>query len=321
MSARVLLLPDIPNWALDKGARDLVKYNRSSLELDIEYFDDFCRDPERFYREYDLIYPLYLGPFFYMQEKKMPMDKVVTGIRSFVRWDKNATTPPGYNTRPPGKVIRKLKRAVLVNTHSQKLWYLFSRHLPVLYTKYACDLEMFYPSAKPPGTKLVVGWTGSLDNHPEKRGFHDIIKPVCESLGVDLRVQAKEDRFITDDNAMRAFYQSLDVYVCASRVEGAGRPVLEAAACGIPVVSTDVGIVPELLENGHNGFVVDRTRDAFRERLAWLDKNREALPPLGAHIREKMEQEFNWVHVVHQWTDFLRYAVQLTQLKRDGYIS
>jgi glycosyltransferase involved in cell wall biosynthesis len=43
------------------------------------------------------------------------------------------------------------------------------------------------------------------------------------------------------DDAMRAFYQSLDVFVFPSRAEGFGLPPLEAMACGVPVVTTECG--------------------------------------------------------------------------------
>ena len=38
----------------------------------------------------------------------------------------------------------------------------------------------------------------------------------------------------------------IDVYVCTSKNEGTPNPVLEAMACRVPVISTDVGVIPEL---------------------------------------------------------------------------
>ncbi|MCK5087704.1 MAG: glycosyltransferase family 4 protein [Melioribacteraceae bacterium] len=319
MSKKVLLIPDLPNWALHKNAKDLVKYNKSNLDLEIVIFNDFMKDWEKYYKEYDLLFPMYKGIFFPMLKAGIPHDKVITGIRSYHRWDHRKTRPPGYNTKPSYKIIRKMRKALLVNTHCKKLWYIFSQYFPVVHTKYTCDLEMFYPEERKPNDKIVVGWTGSLTNHPGKRGFEEFIKPITDEIpGIELKVQASEDKQITDDNEMREFYNSLDLYIVASRSEGTPRPIIESAACGIPSISTDVGIVPELIEDGVNGFVVDRNYDVIKSKLEWIAANREILPKMGNLIRKKMEEEFNWDTLIYQWTDFLYYSLELKKLKRSG---
>jgi glycosyltransferase involved in cell wall biosynthesis len=322
VTARVLLIPDEPHWALDKNAQDLVRYNTTAMQLDICYFSDFMQSHGHYYQTYDLLFPMYMGLFFTMLKQGLPTDKVVTGVRSFHRWDRGRTRPPGYNTRPPVRVIRRLRKALLVNTHCRKLWRIFSRYLPVVHTKYTCDLDIFYPDrSRRRSEALTVGWAGSLSNHPGKRGFHDLIKPVCDAVpGVVLRTRIREHEFVTDDNQMREFYNSLDLYVCASRSEGTPRPLLEAAACGIPVLTTDVGIVPELIEEGINGFVVERTAEAFRAKLMWLKENRDALTSMGVAARRKMEREFRWELLVGQWTDFFASALERRHLMRSGHV-
>lgn len=321
MQKKVLIIPDHPNWALDKNARDLLKYNKSDLILELCYYDDFINKPKKYYDEFDILFPMYKGSFFNFLKNGIPNDKVITGIRSFHRWDKGKTQPPGYNAKPPRKIINKLKQALLVNTHCKKLWYIFSQYFPVVHTKYTCDLELFYPDKKFRNDKLVVGWTGSLSNHPNKRGFYEFIKPASESIQeIELKVQSKEDNFITDDSQMREYYNSLDLYICASRSEGTPRPVIEAAACGVPVISTDVGIVPELIENDINGFIVDRTLEAITEKLKWIAKNQDILLDMGRQLRGKMEVEFNWETLIYQWTDFMEYALELKRLKQDRNI-
>ena len=56
--------------------------------------------------------------------------------------------------------------------------------------------------------------------------------------------------------------QAMDIYVLSSREEGLGSSIIEAMAAGLPIVGTDAGGIPELIENGRNGFVVPKQNPA-----------------------------------------------------------
>jgi len=55
---------------------------------------------------------------------------------------------------------------------------------------------------------------------------------------------------------IRDVYAQCDVWICASRLEGFGLPMLEAMACRCPVTTTDVGAAQDLIENGRQGYIV-----------------------------------------------------------------
>jgi glycosyltransferase involved in cell wall biosynthesis len=84
------------------------------------------------------------------------------------------------------------------------------------------------------------------------------------------------------------FYNSARMLICASTAEGGPRVTVEAMACGVPVISTPVGMMRELIDDGTNGLLfqwnssqlADRMRlllsdDALRQRIA--DKGRESV--------------------------------------------
>jgi glycosyltransferase involved in cell wall biosynthesis len=93
-----------------------------------------------------------------------------------------------------------------------------------------------------------------------------------------------------------ALYAGLDFYVCLSRIEGGPYPVMEAMACGTPVISTAVGIVPDLVRDGVNGFLVDGDNFVARidalvtERLAGVDFHAR----IGPAARATIERERHW---------------------------
>jgi len=75
---------------------------------------------------------------------------------------------------------------------------------------------------------------------------------------------------VPDSEAMMMLYNNAKVIVCASTVEGNPRVVAEAMACGIPVVSTRVGLMQEIIDNGRNGFLVDWDAEEMAEKIGYL---------------------------------------------------
>jgi hypothetical protein len=98
----------------------------------------------------------------------------------------------------------------------------------------------------------------------------EFIAPAVEAVGsAQLRLAVREEKWRNREE-MLDFYRSLDVYVCASRSEGTPNPCLEAAACGLPVVTTRVGNMPELIGDGENGFFVERDVADIADKLRRL---------------------------------------------------
>lgn len=88
---------------------------------------------------------------------------------------------------------------------------------------------------------------------------------------------------------------ALDIGVVTSIGSEANcRVVLELMASGKPVVATQVGIIPEVIDNGVNGLLVPpRSSEALAEAIGFLLKNPEKTRSLGLEARKTAERRFN----------------------------
>lgn len=82
-------------------------------------------------------------------------------------------------------------------------------------------------------------------------------------------------------------YGGADLFLFPSWYEGWGLAVIEAMACGLPVIATSVGCVPLLVENGKNGYVVGQDdAHAAAAHAAYLCVRPEARRAMGRAARE-----------------------------------
>lgn len=91
--------------------------------------------------------------------------------------------------------------------------------------------------------------------------------------------------------ALNQYYSSANVLVFPSLFEGFGLVLLEAMACGIPVITTfNVG-GKDILTDGIEGFIVPiRDVEALKEKLEWCYRHPQELAEMGQAARQKAEQ-------------------------------
>jgi glycosyltransferase involved in cell wall biosynthesis len=116
------------------------------------------------------------------------------------------------------------------------------------------------------------------------------------------------DRWVHDRTELRRYLSAGDVYAFASRHEGLPVAVLEAMACGLPVVAADCQGVSDILEGGEaaGGLVVPREdATALARALARFLHDRELARRLGANARARAESSFSLEAVGEQLRAFM----------------
>jgi alpha-maltose-1-phosphate synthase len=91
--------------------------------------------------------------------------------------------------------------------------------------------------------------------------------------------------------SLNQYYSAANVLVFPSLVEGFGLVLLEAMACGIPVITTTNTAGPDILTDGVEGFIVPiRDVEALKEKLEWCYRHPHSLAEMGRAARRKAEQ-------------------------------
>lgn len=84
-----------------------------------------------------------------------------------------------------------------------------------------------------------------------------------------------------------------DAFILSSFREGLPLTVLEAMACGLPVVGSDVVGIRDVVVNGETGYLVDFDSSDLKEALQRLYSDRALREKMGKRGRERVEAEFS----------------------------
>ena len=136
---------------------------------------------------------------------------------------------------------------------------------------------------------------------PDK-GLLDEMKTLAQTLGVT------DSLTITGPIAnekLYTYYQSHKVYLNTTSYESFGVAVIEAAACGVPIVSSNVGELPFIWEDEYNILLVDNfTAKDFCKPIIRLFENEELCEKLSLNGRSNAEK-FNWENIKQDWVKIL----------------
>lgn len=133
-------------------------------------------------------------------------------------------------------------------------------------------------------------------------GLLDKTKKLIEELGLTDFVTLKGPVANTE---LHAFYQTHQVYLNTPAYESFGVAVIEAACCGIPVVSSAVGEIPYLWQHERTMLLVN-TPDAnsFAKEVEKLFRNEAFALNISTAAKEKAET-FNWTNTAPLWANLL----------------
>lgn len=312
----IALIVDIKGWAFDIAANIIRQELKGLFEVEIFYSraEEFSVELMNKIKDYDIIHFFWRKTLLKIGDEKFQKEleknnisidelkkKTSTGVYDHLFIDE-----PEYY-----KIFNDICKKYVVS--SQKLYEIYSNNTnikkPWGVLGDTFETEKFYPvntqRLKKDKTKpLIIGWAGnSLWNNKAKdekgnaidyKGFHTILTPVIEELKkegykIETYYADKNTNYIPNDE-MNNYYNALDIFICVSITEGTPKPILEAMGCGLPIITTDVGIVKEYMGIKQKDFIIgereigkddEKIRQELKSKILSLYDNRELLLELS----------------------------------------
>jgi len=178
----------------------------------------------------------------------------------------------------------KLKKGFLKNSKENKITFVG-------------QLSKFH---KHKGLEYLIQAIKLLENekiHLYVCGKGDLVekyKKLCIKFGIANKVSFLG--FVKDDDLPKIYADSnIVVLPSYNKAEGFGMVLAEANACGIPVIGTNVGGIPVVIENGFNGLLVHpRDSEALAEAINKIIHDKALAKKLGENGTKKVKELWDW---------------------------
>ena len=131
-------------------------------------------------------------------------------------------------------------------------------------------------------------------------------REALERLKTELNLQHTSFTGRVEHEEIYDHYTNADVFLNASRIDNQPLSILEAFACGLPVVTTDAGGIPDIVTDQNTGFLVPVDDcEALAERATKLLADRNIATTMVQNARKEVNK-YTWEVVCDQWLRLYR---------------
>ena len=91
------------------------------------------------------------------------------------------------------------------------------------------------------------------------------------------------------------YYQKISVFIAVSTRESFGVSVLEAASCGIPAITSNIGGLPEVNVDEETGYLIPPNEPLIlAEKITRLYEQKNLRSKMGDYARKRVVEKFDW---------------------------
>ena len=128
-------------------------------------------------------------------------------------------------------------------------------------------------------------------------GYLEELKLLTNQLNLNSNVTFTGKK---DPADLKLLYKSSNIFVYPSLYENFGQPLIEAAAHGLPLISTPVGIAKDIVIDGETGYHVTGKAEEIKDRIESLTDSNLRLE-MGRKIQVEIKNRFDWAKIIDQY--------------------
>lgn len=131
--------------------------------------------------------------------------------------------------------------------------------------------------------------------------YREYLANLVRHLGLEKNV-----RFLGNVDRANEVLAAADLYVHMAMNEGSPLAVVEAMAAGKPIIAANLGGIPELIEDGVTGRLIDPNVGSLAQAAEGLISDRELAERLGKNAMRVAKSELTWDAVARSYSDLYR---------------
>ncbi len=331
---KIALVVDTDNWAFYNRAKIIAEKLKDDFEFKIipatTALQENILQVILLVQDCDLVHFFWRGLLFSLSNDNIVFKRNNIDVEEFIK-EKftniiKTTCIPDYALLDDIYIEKSKKVLNFVDDY-----YVMSKKLLRIYSELGCkkpygvimggaNLDMFQPEnlkrfENIGQRKIIIGWSGNSKwgnwngkDGDDIKGVDTILIPAVNELQkeghkVELKLADRNIKY-TPIEEMKEFYNKIDLYVCTSKEEGGPNCILEAMCCGVPIISTDVGFVKEVLGEKQLKYIIEeRTIKNIKNEIKKLLENKEIFKELSEENLEEVKQ-YSYSNIAQQFKKF-----------------
>lgn len=229
-----------------------------------------------------------------------------------------------------------IKKADIITTPSKYLKKKLNLKKAIVIPN-AVDLDKFDREAKHQNKKIInIVTVTNLSFEDKSKGILDIIK-ILNSLkknGIQINYSIVADgrylqetkkevdkikrinvSFLGYKKNVKEVLQKSDLFLYYSAHDNFPNVLIESMACGLPVITNEIGAVSEIIENKKNGFIA-KDESEYKKILEELIKNWKLRKKIGVNARKRIKKKFDCKKIVNEYIKIYSQLLKWKKIKR-----